>query len=447
MEFSGPATLRQGTRTQTTNDLGERMKKKLASPALCLAGVLLLQVCLGCSNAGTESTASGGGAGSGSGTGEVVELASWWVAAGELNALNALIEVYQDVHPGARVNSSGDASASEVRAKLDSDIATNPPDVFQINAHDIPSWLGMHPGTLSPLDDLFGESEVKAAVLPDVLSQVSAENQVVAMPVGIHRENSLFFNRSIFSELEIIPPATISELMEACKTIKAAGITPIAISNDGWVVRILFNDILQGTMGVDTFNDFITGVTPVTDPTMTGKLKEAISTMSEVLTNYVNPDAGESSWSDAADQVFHGKAAMLLHGDWAKGYFVTLGWTPGIDFGQTGGPGASDLFWYGVDAFAAPTQAAHADNAHDFLSIVLSKEAQVAFSRLKGSTPVRTDVSEQLDRLAQSTMIDLVNSKRRLPVVARNSWDDAFHAFATDLDQDALYQAYLKNPP
>jgi glucose/mannose transport system substrate-binding protein len=145
--------------------------------------------------------------------------------------------------------------------------------------------------------------------------------------------------------------------------------------------------------------------------------------------------------------VFDGKAAMFLHGDWAKGYFVARGWTPGIDFGQTGGPGAADLFWYVIDAFAQPTLAAHPDQAHDFLSVVLSKEAQVAFSRIKGSTPVRTDVSDQLDRLGQVTLLDLVESKRRLPVVAKQEWDDALHVFATDLNEEALYQAFVTNPP
>lgn len=424
------------------------MKKKTVSTTLGLAGVVLLQLCAGCSNGAPGTTASGGEAGS-SATGEALELASWWVSPGEVDALNALIGVYQTAHPGARVNSSGDPDASTVRAKLDVEIATSPPDVFQINAHDIPSWVGMHPDTLAPLDDLFTGSELEAAVLPDVLSRVSVEDHVVGVPVGIHRENSLFFNRSVFAKLKLVPPTTISELIAACKAIKAAGVTPIALSNDGWVVRILFNEIVQGTMGEDTFNDFITGVTPVTDPTMAGKLQESISTTSEILKNYVNLDAGNDgfSWTDAADQVFHGKAAMFLHGDWAKGHFVTLGWTPGIDFGQTGGPGASDLFWYVIDAFAAPTLAAHPNQAHDFLSVVLSKQAQVAFSRIKGSTPIRTDVSEQLDRLGQSTLLDLVGSKRRLPVIVKNEWDEALHAFATDLDQEALYQAYVTNPP
>jgi glucose/mannose transport system substrate-binding protein len=425
------------------------MKKKAVAATVHLAGMVLLQLCLGCSGGAPGAKGTGGEPGSNSETGEPLELASWWVAAGEVDALNALIGAYKKVHPGAGVHSSGDASSSAVRSKLDMDIATSPPDVFQINAHDLHSWVGAHPDTLSPLDDLFSESVLNEAVLPDVLSRVSVENRVIAMPVGIHRENSLFFNRSIFTKLDLIPPTTISELIEVCKTIKAAGTTPIALSKDGWVVRILFNDIVQGTMGTETFNDFITGVTPVTDPAVAAKLKESISITGEVLSNYVSPDAGDADfgWSDAADQVFHGKAAMLLHGDWAKGYFVKLGWTPGIDFGQTGGPGASDLFWYAIDAFAAPVLAAHADEAHEFLSVALSKEAQVAFSRLKGSTPIRTDVLDQLDRLGQSTMLDLIGSKRRMPVIGKSEWDDALHAFATDLDQEALYQAYVDNPP
>ena len=218
------------------------MKKKAVTTIGGLTGVVLLQLCLGC------SAAVGAG---GPGTGEVVELASWWVAGGEVDALNALIGVYEKAHPGARVNSSGDASASDVRARLDMTIATSPPDVFQINAQDIPSWVSRHPGTLTPLDDLFAASALEAAVLPDVLSRLSVDNHVVAMPVGIHRENSLFFNRKIFANLSLVPPTSISELIEACKTIKAAGVTPIALSKDGWVVRILFNDIVQGTMGVD----------------------------------------------------------------------------------------------------------------------------------------------------------------------------------------------------
>jgi glucose/mannose transport system substrate-binding protein len=421
--------------------------KKAVTVTVGLAASVLLQLCLGCSSGAAGPTESG--AAGRHGTGESLELASWWIAPGEVEALSALITTYQKAHPGAPVNSRAHASSTELRSKLDMDIGTLPPDIFQINAHDIPSWASTHPDTLQPLDDLFIEPAVQDAVLPDVLSQVSVDDRAIAMPVGIHRENALFFNRSIFSKLGLIAPTTIAELLEACEAVKAAGVTPIALSKDGWVVRILFNDIAQGTIGTEAFSDFISGATPVTDPTLRAKLKESISITSHILTNYVNLDAGDADfgWSDAADQVFHGKAAMLLHGDWAKGYFVTLGWTPGIDFGQTGGPGASDLFWYEIDAFAAPLLAAHTDEAHDFLSVVLSKEAQVAFSRLKGSTPIRTDVLDQLDRLGQATMLDLVGSKRRMPVVANSDWDQALHAFATDLDEEALYQAYVDNPP
>jgi glucose/mannose transport system substrate-binding protein len=424
------------------------MNKQLGTVTLGLATIAFLQLCLGCSNAAPVAPASDGSGGSAAKV-DGLELSSWWIAAGEVDALNALIGVYQKVHPGAHVNSTGHSNASDLRAKLDRDIDTSPPDVFQINAHDLPAWAEVHPGTLSPLDDLLSESAVKDAVLPDVLKQVSVDTRIMALPVGIHRQNALFFNRSIFAKLKQIPPTTIPELLEACETIKAAGVTPIALSKEGWFVRILFNEIAQGTMGTDTFGDFITGKKPITDAALSAQLKGSISTLSELLTNYVNPDAGDAGfgWSDAADRVFHGEAAMLLHGDWAKGYFVKLGWTPGIDFGQVGGPGASDLFWYVIDAFATPTLAPHSAEAHDFLSVVLSKDAQVEFSRFKGSTPIRTDVLDQLDRLGQATLLELVDSKLRLPIIVKSEWDEALHTFALDLDQDALFQAYVDNPP
>jgi len=44
-------------------------------------------------------------------------------------------------------------------------------------------------------------------------------------------------------------------------------------------------------------------------------------------------------------------------------------------------------------------------------------------------------------------MLELIGSKRRLPTIAKNEWDEALHAFATDLDEQALYQAFVMNPP
>jgi glucose/mannose transport system substrate-binding protein len=170
----------------------------------------------------------------------------------------------------------------------------------------------------------------------------------------------------------------------------------------------------------------------------------------DLLENYVNSDASEEgfNWTNAVQAVYNGDAAMFLHGDWAKGYFVQLGWTPGKDFGVVGAPGAADLFLYGVDVFAIPKGAQNDRGAREFLATIASTEGQIAFNKLKGSIPVRLDApAGQLDVLGQAALHDFQNARIRMLVRGRQEWDDAIADFAKTKDVDALLRAYLDNPP
>ena len=132
---------------------------------------------------------------------------------------------------------------------------------------------------------------------------------------------------------------------------------------------------------------------------------------------------------------------MFFLGDWLKGYLVHLGWDPGVDFGVSGPPGASDVFVYGADTFALPTLAPHPQLAHDFLEVVASKDAQVAFNRQKGSTPMRTDVRDLLDGPGQQNLDDLVNAKVRLPGFDNAMMDTAMTAYVNTGDVEALLRS------
>jgi ABC-type glycerol-3-phosphate transport system substrate-binding protein len=131
-------------------------------------------------------------------------------------------------------------------------------------------------------------------------------------------------------------------------------------------------------------------------------------------------------------------------GDWAKGYLTSLGWTPGVDFGVSGPPGAFDLFWYGDDSFAIPVSAMHQKNAREFLSVVTSKAAQVAFNKQKGSTPIRSDVRDQLDEPGRNSLDNMLNAKvlaRSVPAnMARTA---ALTQFLIDGEKGPLIEAYL----
>jgi len=391
-----------------------------------------------------------------------LDLYSWWVAPGEAQALQGLTKAFTNAYPTEKVRNSGDSNGTASRANLDEAFTMGSfPDVFQLNSQDVAPFIGAHPNQVSDLESVFASSTTSDAFLPEILDAVSYDGGVRLVPIAVPRESSFFYNMTLFADNDLAPPQSVEELLSHCARLKEAGVTPIALAtgpNNGWIVRELFNGILQGTMGADLFKDFATGAKSVNLPEISEPLKAAIATLATIITEYINADSastvaggGTFGWTDAADVVKDGKAAMYVHGDWVKGYWTALGWTPGIDFGQTGAPGASDLFFYGIDGFGMPANAPHPAAAHDFMTVAASAAGQVAFARSKGSSPARIDVADGLDVLGKATLEDLLNAKVRLPVFGREEWDSALGSFSSSPceadDQETLYRAYVDHPP
>lgn len=375
-----------------------------------------------------------------------VELFSWWVNPGEAEALQAMVDLHKVRFPHERIYNRVVDSGMNAKQELSDRLAADdPPDLFQQNAHDMRQFLADNPGKIEPLDDLFASSRLSSEVVAEVLDNVSVDGRVYSMPVNMHRENALFYNKQIFADHSIRPPTTVAEFFAICETLKEAGVTPVATSYQGWIQRIMFNSLAMGVMGGQGFNDQWNGVTAFDE----AQLGDAIDNLNRVLTDYANEPADmDFGWTQAADMVHDGEAAMFFHGDWAKGYFVQLGWEPNVDFGVVGAPGASDMFWYGVDVFALPAGAKNPRAALDFLGTVASIDGQVAFNTVKGSSPMRLDVPDnRLDEMGQDVLADLQAASVRSIVRNKDAYDTALSAYATDRDKDALIQAYLDNPP
>lgn len=377
----------------------------------------------------------------------LVDMFSAWTAPGEAEAFQALIDTHRIAHPEARMFNAAASSGSKAREILEGRLRNHkPPDLLQENAHDLRATVVREPGLYAKLDDLIDDHGLRTAILPEILGDVTVNGHIYAMPVNIHRENALFYNQKIFAAHHITPPTTLEEFLSVCKTLKAAGVVPVATAHHGWILRIMFNSIAMGMMGSQHYADFFTGKNKDGLP----KLREAITVFGNVLSVYTNPDAAETgfNWTNAAQAVYNGDAAMFLHGDWAKGYFSRLGWKPGVDFGVIGAPGAADMFLYGVDVFAIPAGATNEKGARQFLQTIASKEGQIAFNRLKGSSPIRLDISKDtLDDLGRATLADLEHAKVRMLVRGRSAWDDGIARFAKDHNGDALLQVYVDNPP
>jgi glucose/mannose transport system substrate-binding protein len=362
-----------------------------------------------------------------------IELFSWWSQPGEAEALQELMSLHQDEFPNEDILNAAEVATNggvDAKMELAKRLAEgNPPDLFQQNAFEVLNSLALGTGKYQQLDDLFEAQGLKEVMVPEVLENVTFEGHQYAVPVNIHRENSLFFNKKLFDQHDIEPPTTIEELLAACEKLKAAGITPFAVSPQSWILGKMFEGLAQGAMTPQGFVNYYTRSGPVDEVA----LAKAVDLYVKIIEDYSNIEEIDEAfgWTQASDAVHSGDVAMFLHGDWVKGYLMSRhGATPNVDFGVVGAPGAGDLFVYGVDVFVMPEGAKNREGALDFLTTIASPAGQAAFNTIKGSSPMRLDVDQtKIDAVAAEQVQSFKAAKMRVALHGSPALSDAIGWF------------------
>jgi glucose/mannose transport system substrate-binding protein len=242
----------------------------------------------------------------------------------------------------------------------------------------------------------------------------------------------------------IAVPATLDEWFAAMDTLKAAGVTPLALGEQ-WTKMHLLETVLLGSLGTDKYNGLWDGTTDWAG----ADVKAALENFAKILT-YTNSDSASLTWQDASQLVVNGNAAFNVMGDWAEGYFRELGKAPNTDYGWAPVPGTVGTFQFLSDSFVLAVGAKHPDAAKAWLTVAGSKAGQEAFNPVKGSICARTDCDKTLFGVyLQSAMDDwasnTVTGSLTHGVVANDSWkseiDTALGAFIGDGNVDTLQAA------
>lgn len=133
-----------------------------------------------------------------------------------------------------------------------------------------------------------------------------------------------------------------------------------------------------------------------------------------------------------------GKAAMMIMGDWAKGEMMQDGDHPGKEFLCALAPGTQGYFIYNTDSFAILQQNGNpvmVSGQRHLADVLMDKQFQVTFNKLKGSIPARMDVSLQdFDSCAQQSskaFRQAEASGKLLPSMA--------HSMATDAQTKEIF--------
>ena len=198
----------------------------------------------------------------------------------------------------------------------------NPPDVGLLN-YNMEMARFQERGALSDLSDMPEADRIRPDVQELVDQLPSYPGRTSVLPYSVAAE-SVIYNVQMFEENGIEVPTTWDELIAACETLEAAGITPIySTFKEPWTVaQGLFDYTVGGSIDVagfyDEMNELGTEVGPDTDVSFQKTLIDPVDRMVE-LAAYSNDDAASRGYGDGNAAFAKGEAAMLMQGPWALG--------------------------------------------------------------------------------------------------------------------------------
>ncbi len=263
----------------------------------------------------------------------------------------------------------------------------HPPDLYSY-------WAGARTASivadLEPIDDIWQQAKLDERFAPSLVRAASEyQGKKYLLPLTQHSV-VFFYNKQVFAAHQLQPPATWAEFLAVCATLKAKGVTPIALgAKDRWPAQFWFDMLLLRTAPYEFRAQLMDGSASYDDP----KVKAVFGHWAGLIgKGFFNPDANALSWDQGANElVFQGKAAMTLMGTWNIGYFTNEAhkWVPGQDF---------DFFPFPVmdaklpqvalgpiDGLVVPKKATNIEGAKQVMAYLAGVEPQQTFSRGSGA--------------------------------------------------------------
>ncbi|GAA3237565.1 hypothetical protein GCM10020256_57120 [Streptomyces thermocoprophilus] len=260
----------------------------------------------------------------------------------------------------------------------------------------------------------------------------------------------LFHNKKVLADAGVQPPKTWDELLAAVKTLKAKGITPIALGGgDQWPTLMWFEYLYDRIAGPELFNKALSG----DKNAWAGEdSKKALSMLRELVdagafgTNY---DSVKFTDQGSPTLLARGKAAFELMGSWEYSTIQdfdkpfaekNLGYTafPTVPGGK-GDP--ANLVGNTNNFYSVLKKTKHPEAAAEFLKLMYSDDfvkQQLAI----GNLPTTTNTEQYLDTSANPAysryQYDLVKKAPSFQL----SWDQAYPQSASTAMHQAVQQFF-----
>jgi ABC-type glycerol-3-phosphate transport system substrate-binding protein len=290
----------------------------------------------------------------------------------------------------------------------------DPPDMFSYWAGARVQFI-VDSDRLATIDDMWAENDLDSVIPASIVNGATIYNgNHYLIPFGYHFVG-LFYNKPVFDEAGITEmPTTWDEFLAVCETLKAAGVTPIALGSlNRWPAQFWFDFLLLRTAGPEYRAKLMSGEAAYTDP----EVMHAMEVWKELVDKeYFVPDANAYDWTDAGDFVANGEAGMTLMGTWLTGYWDnTIGLTPGEDYDMFAFPIIDESLPVAalgpVDGWVLSADAKHPGPAKELMAyLITNTDAQAIWAKGQGALAPNVNVDASIYTSVMLKALDEVNS-------------------------------------
>ncbi len=167
-------------------------------------------------------------------------------------------------------------------------------------------------GWIQDLSELWQEQGWQDSFTPAAKDAASFDAGQYGLPLYYYHWG-IYYRISVFKKLGLKPPGTWKEMIRVSQKLKESGVTPFTMGNKNhWPAAGWFDYLNLRINGLNYHRRLLQGCIPFTD----SGVEEIFNTWQRMLqAGFVIPDSGELDWRAALPYLYHGKAAMILMGN------------------------------------------------------------------------------------------------------------------------------------
>lgn len=285
-------------------------------------------------------------------------------------ALEKMAEEYEK-ETGVKVEVETHGGGEDYSALLKAELAAGEePEIFNSSG-----WAGFDP-YVDRATDLSGEPWAKDLVEASK-AQITRDGKLLGMPMNLEAYG-FTYNKDLFAQAGITElPKTLDDLAAAAEKLKAAGITPFALTSEWWSMGIhTLNIALANQPDPAAFIEEVKAGTKTLkdDPIM----KEWIKLVDIMFANGQD-NALTTDYNTQVAEFAAGKYAIIQHGNWIQGMVDEV--DPELNLGMMAVPllDAPNVFTGVPNNWIVNNKSEHAEEAKAFLNWMVTSETGKRF--------------------------------------------------------------------